>query len=75
MRRTVVSKAPSSSICRPSAVVLSAVPRCSWNSLGFVLGDVRKATDDNAADGAVCGKIPAGSKVGKGKKSNLVVND
>ena len=44
--------------------------------LGLVLGDVRKGTDDNAADGAVLRQSPpAGTKVQKGQKVDLVVND
>ncbi len=44
--------------------------------LGLVLGDVRKGTDDNAADGAVLRQNPpAGTKVQKGQKVDLVVND
>lgn len=43
---------------------------------GLLLGDVRKGTDDNAADGAVLRQNPpAGTKVQKGQKVDLVVND
>lgn len=44
--------------------------------LGLLLGDVRKGTDDNAADGVVLRQNPAaGTKVGKGQKVDLTVND
>lgn len=44
--------------------------------LGLVLGDIRKSTDDNAADGAILRQSPpAGTKVSKGQKVDLVVND
>jgi len=44
--------------------------------LGLVLGDIRKGTDDNAADGAILRQSPAaGTKVAKGQKVDLVIND
>lgn len=43
---------------------------------GLILGDVRKTSDDNAADGAVLKQDPApGTAVAKGSKVDLVVND
>lgn len=50
--------------------------RQALEQLGLALGDVRKGTDDNAADGAVLRQSPAaGTKVAKGQKVDLVVND
>jgi serine/threonine-protein kinase len=50
--------------------------RQALEQLGLVLGDIRKSTDDNAADGAVLRQSPApGTKVAKGQKVDLVVND
>jgi len=50
--------------------------RKALEDLGLVLGDVRKTTDDNAADGAILKQSPtAGTQVPKGTKVDLVVND
>ncbi len=50
--------------------------KAQLEQLGLLLGDVRKSTDDNAADGAVLRQNPpAGTKVSKGQKVDLVVND
>ncbi len=50
--------------------------RQALEQLGLLLGDVRKGTDDNAADGAVLRQSPAaGTKVAKGQKVDLVIND
>jgi serine/threonine-protein kinase len=50
--------------------------RAALEQLGLVVGDIRKTTDDNAADGAVLRQNPsAGTKVPKGQKVDLVVND
>lgn len=43
---------------------------------GLVVGDIRKTSDDNAADGAVLRQEPAaGTSVAKGAKVDLTVND
>ncbi|MFO0574180.1 MAG: PASTA domain-containing protein [Polyangia bacterium] len=50
--------------------------RAALEQLGLVVGDVRRGSDDNAADGAVLRQSPAaGSKVSKGQKVDLVIND
>jgi serine/threonine-protein kinase len=50
--------------------------RAALEQLGLVVGDVRKGSDDNAADGAVLRQSPApGTKVSKGQKIDLVIND
>lgn len=50
--------------------------RAALEQLGLVVGDVRRGSDDNAADGAVLRQSPAaGTKVSKGQKVDLVVND
>ncbi len=43
---------------------------------GLVLGDVRKTSDDNAADGVVLRQSPpAGTAVPKGQKVDIVINE
>lgn len=50
--------------------------RAALEAAGLVLGDVRKGSDDNAADGAVLRQDPApGTQVQKGQKVNITVND
>jgi serine/threonine-protein kinase len=50
--------------------------RQALEQLGLVLGDVRKGSDDNAADGAVLRQDPApGTQATKGQRVNLVIND
>lgn len=50
--------------------------RAALEPLGLVVGDIRKTTDDNAADGAILRQNPApGTKVNKGQKIDLVIND
>lgn len=50
--------------------------RAALEAAGLVLGDVRKGSDDNAADGAVLRQDPSpGTQVSKGQKVNITVND
>jgi beta-lactam-binding protein with PASTA domain len=50
--------------------------RAALEQAGLVLGDVRKGSDDNAADGAVLRQDPpAATQVAKGHKVNVVIND
>jgi beta-lactam-binding protein with PASTA domain len=50
--------------------------RAALEQLGLLLGDVRKTTDDNAADGVVLRQSPAaGTKLPKGQKVDIVIND
>ena len=50
--------------------------RSALEQAGLVLGDVRKGSDDNAADGAVLRQDPApATQVAKGAKVNVVIND
>jgi serine/threonine-protein kinase len=50
--------------------------KAQLEQLGLVLGDVRKGTDDNAADGVVLRQNPpASTKVQKGQKVDLTIND
>lgn len=50
--------------------------RQALEQVGLLLGEVRKGSDDNAADGVVLRQDPAsGEKLAKGQKVNLVVND
>jgi serine/threonine-protein kinase len=50
--------------------------KAALEALGLVLGDVRKGSDDNAADGAILRQTPAAATmVAKGQKVDVVVND
>ncbi len=50
--------------------------RKALEQLGLVIGDVRKGSDDNAADGAILRQDPApGTAVAKGAKVDVTVND
>lgn len=50
--------------------------RKALEQAGLVLGDVRKGSDDNAADGAILKQDPApGAAVAKGAKVDVTVND
>jgi eukaryotic-like serine/threonine-protein kinase len=50
--------------------------RAALEALGLVLGDVRRGSDDNAADGAVLRQDPApGTPLAKGQKVSITVND
>jgi len=50
--------------------------RAALEQAGLLLGDVRKGSDDNAADGVVLRQNPpAGTAVPKGQKVDIVINE
>ena len=50
--------------------------KAALEQAGLVLGNVRKSSDDNAADGAILSQSPAANTpVPKGQKVDIVVND
>ncbi len=50
--------------------------RAALEQVGLLLGDVRKGSDDNAADGVVLRQSPsAGTAVPKGQKVDIVINE
>lgn len=50
--------------------------RAALEQAGFALGDVRKGSDDNAADGVVLRQNPAaGTLAPKGQKVDIVINE
>ena len=54
----------------------AAAARAALEQVGLLLGDVRKGSDDNAADGVVLRQSPAaGTAVPKGQKVDIVINE